>query len=206
MQLAQIDAASNLRARASRELPLAQQAQARLEQEEQFLTDFIASDRFSRSLQSISRPRFDESQAILKKPPAWKGWQVSAASLGVGAALSAGLSQIPGVAPWVPGLTLAIGFYGALVGPSNYRDLVKSWVRPAEFDKAVLKTARHDLGEVKQSLAVTRQAITHHQAVLAMSPAELLAHSQPQEALRTEIKVDEEFIQVNDFRVDIRQD
>lgn len=206
MQLGQIDAATSLRTRASRELPLAQQAQARLEEEEKFLTDFIASDRFSRSLQSISRPRFDEAQAILKKPPAWKGWQVSLASLGAGAALSAGLSQLPGVAPWLPGLTLAVGFYGAVVGPSNYRDVVKTWVRPAEFDQAVLTTARHDLGEVKQSLAVTRQAIADHQAVLAMSPAELLARSQPEEAGRAEIKVDDEFIQVNDFRVDIRQD
>ncbi|MCA9790330.1 MAG: hypothetical protein KC910_00990 [Candidatus Eremiobacteraeota bacterium] len=206
MHLERIDAAASLRARASRELPLAQQAQASLQAEENFLTDFIANDRFSRSMQSVCHRRFDQDQAILKKPPAWKGWQVSLASLGAGAALSAGLSHLPGVAPWVPGLTLAIGFYGAIVGPSNYRDIVNSWVRPAQFDKAVLKTARHDLDEVKQSLEVTRQAIARHQAVLAMTEAELLAQSKSGEAPRAEIKVDDDFIQVNDFRVDIRQD
>ena len=112
-------------------------------------------------------------------------WKVSGAILGGGLALAAAASVVPGVAPWVPGLLGGIGLFGALVGPTNVRDLEDIHLRPRRVDEVLTGILDREIARDEESLRTTRARVVELEASLARSDEERVReelHQAPQAA------------------------
>lgn len=150
-----------------------------LEADRASLQDMLKGDRFDRFLQASTRYQFDHDlrfepavqENSTDRRPAW--WKVSGISLAVGFGGALLLSQIPGVAPFVPGLVGALGLYGAIVGPSNVRNLEKDTLKPRRVDRMITDTVRRELAAQPSRLEAARQKLQAAEARLARPDAEV---------------------------------